>query len=833
MSASAPGAEATTTNETAVTTHKVPKALRHPLTKSEDSSLIAALHKLAKKSPKLVKPHAYAAPADPDITVYSWKMNEFKYYDIPSPFPTLARGIFTYEVNVTDGETEEVDNSQTSTGLLHEDTTSFSTSERFHGQLYDSWDSITNHTAPPYTLSLKSNGCIIFIGALTPTRLLITSKHSVGPVENVEKSHAQAGEEWLRKYFAQKGKTEEELAEKLWDNNWTAIAELCDDNFEEHVLAYPPEQTGLHLHGLNTCTKDFATLPHSVVDDFAEEWGFIRTKTVTLNSIAEVREFTDQVSTTQHWEGEAVEGFVVRTHVTQPPDGRGESKRSDVSPYAPGSSFFFKVKFDEPYMMYRDWREVTKALLNQKGVLSEASLPRNKMKRPETKKYVNWVIQEIKRDRNQFDGYAKGKGIIATRERFLKYLENIGGVAGTSEEGEGEQNQPQEFGKTIIVPVAIPGCGKTTVAVALGHIFGFGHTQSDDVQAKKPAPVFLKNVNNLLKKHDIVIADKNNHLKQHRTQLHEIARSLTPPARLLALNWALDKPQSTIHRVCGDRIVLRGDNHQTLRADATPGKTHETVLWQFIGNTEYLAANEVDNIIDMDLEQDFPTALQHAIDGICGVLKLEKPSQEKTQEGMDVALGYKATTKTTQDEASSKAKAREPRYFALLPEVRLDVLLGEVLADESSCTLWTHLRQNDRLTSRPHITLVHKKSLPDEIELWERCMELHGMELPPVFEFQLGNVVWNDRVMALCVEELKLVEDSTQDGTQKGGEFVSKLRDDVRSRLHITVGTKDESIPPVEAMALVEEWRAGHKEGIHSLQFDSVTVRGRVKGLLG
>lgn len=25
-------------------------------------------------------------------------MNEFKYYDVPSPFPTLARGLFTQEV---------------------------------------------------------------------------------------------------------------------------------------------------------------------------------------------------------------------------------------------------------------------------------------------------------------------------------------------------------------------------------------------------------------------------------------------------------------------------------------------------------------------------------------------------------------------------------------------------------------------------------------------------------------------------------------------------------------------------------------------------------------
>lgn len=82
------------------------------------------------------------------------------------------------------------------------------------------------HTAPPYTLSLKSNGCIIFIGALTPEKLVITSKHSIGPVGNAEKSHAQVGEEWLRKYLNEKGRTEADFAKTLWDNNWTAIAEV-------------------------------------------------------------------------------------------------------------------------------------------------------------------------------------------------------------------------------------------------------------------------------------------------------------------------------------------------------------------------------------------------------------------------------------------------------------------------------------------------------------------------------------------------------------------------------------------------------------------------------
>jgi tRNA ligase len=68
-----------------------------PISSHEDSNLIADLHKVSKAKPKLIKSSVYLAPADPSITVRSWKMNEYKYYDIPSPFPTLARGLFTTE----------------------------------------------------------------------------------------------------------------------------------------------------------------------------------------------------------------------------------------------------------------------------------------------------------------------------------------------------------------------------------------------------------------------------------------------------------------------------------------------------------------------------------------------------------------------------------------------------------------------------------------------------------------------------------------------------------------------------------------------------------------
>lgn len=238
--------------------------------------------------------------------------------------------------------------------------------------------------------------------------------------------------------------------------------QLCDDSFEEHVLGYPQEKTGLHLHGLNVSTKEFKTLSHQEVDAFAEEWGFIKTASLTLNSIAEVKEFTTEIGRTGKWNGEAVEGFVVRTHVTKPPAGKGKS--ASASPYAPGSSFFFKVKFDEPYMMYRDWREVTRSLLNSKGPMTAASLPKSKMKRAETKLYVRWVIDEIKRDPKPFENFGKGKGIIATREKFLRWLETDQGKKEVikSQEGTLETTTVKDtktYEKTIIVPVAIPGCG--------------------------------------------------------------------------------------------------------------------------------------------------------------------------------------------------------------------------------------------------------------------------------------------------------------------------------------------------------------------------------------
>lgn len=233
---------------------------------------------------------------------------------------------------------------------------------------------------------------------------------------------------------------------------------LCDDDFEEHVLAYPPETAGLYLHGINENSKEFHTLPTHVVDTFAEEWGFLKTATLVYDTLAEVKKFTDEIAETGKWKGELLEGFVVRTNIVDPKPG--STPRDKRPPYPTGSSFFFKVKFDEPYMMYRDWREVTKLLLSAKGSLDDAKLPQSKMKRKETQVYLQWVKNEIQTNRDAFHGYMQGKGIIVTRERFLKWL---GTEQGKTDFADLEDSSKgvKEFGKTVIVPVAIPGCGES------------------------------------------------------------------------------------------------------------------------------------------------------------------------------------------------------------------------------------------------------------------------------------------------------------------------------------------------------------------------------------
>jgi tRNA ligase len=393
--------------------------------------------------------------------------------------------------------------------------------------------------------------------------------------------------------------------------------------------------------------------------------------------------------------------------------------------------------------------------------------------------------------------------------------------------------------------------GKTSVSLALAHIFGFGHTQSDDIRVKNSAPAFIKKVVDLLRRHDVVIADKcvitlftllaffltysydrNNHLKQHRQSLRDVASKFPQSVRLLALNWSLDQPPATIHRICGDRVQERGDNHQTLRADMS-SKSHEEIIWMFINSTQELTPNEVDNVVEMELGESMEDSVKRAVEGCVAVMGLEMPSDEKIQEGLNVVRGYAPTVKKPDDPKGKKKL--DVRYYGLLAEVDLKDILDRAFANEPQTNkdFWIQLKTDRRVTKRPHVTIVHRNSIDTERELWDRCTALYekSTTTPPLFKGTLSNLLWNDRVMAITLEDFH-VDTTASPESQEGGEFVSQLPDEVRARLHITVGTGNGKILPVEAKTMVQQWRRGEElDKIKSIKLDNRIVYGRIKGL--
>lgn len=184
-----------------------------------------------------------------------------------------------------------------------------------------------------------------------------------------------------------------------------------------------------------------------------------------MTSTDDVKKFTDEIGETGKWKGHAIEGFVVRTKVahTSPKQGKDKiSSSRDAPPYPPGSDFFFKIKFDEPYMTYRDWREITRTILaaRKKGIASP-SVPKSKLRRPESFAYRTWVTKEIESDPNAFDKFSEGKGIIAARQRFLVWLETKEGqnhlrVQGSDHPTSSNTFDPgaETWDRCVIVPIA-------------------------------------------------------------------------------------------------------------------------------------------------------------------------------------------------------------------------------------------------------------------------------------------------------------------------------------------------------------------------------------------
>lgn len=735
------------------------------------------------------------------LAVDSWKLSD---WDYKKPgLPTYARGLFTTRTrnNVPEIAIRGYDKF-------------FNTDEVTETK----WSNIIDKTQGPYELTLKENGCIIFISGLDDGTLLVCSKHSTGARSDVEISHAAAGEKHVERQLRALGRTTEDLARELRARNVTAVAELCDDDFEEHILAYGPDKAGLYLHGINVNLPEFMTYPSTLVHQFADDWGFRKVGLLTMETIGEVKTFLEQCAETGAHEGRDVEGFVIRC------------KRLSGSSRTP-VDWFFKYKFEEPYLLYRQWRECTKALIAGKT-------PKIRKHQTITQEYLLFAKKRLAADPQLGKLYNQNHGIIALRNDFLAFKKIDGADAAKFEEMYGTGGKTEVNRDVILVPIATLGCGKTTVAVALSKLFNFGHVQNDNITGPKRPPRFTKMLLDQLDDHKAVTADRNNAQKHERKQLITDVKMQHGDAVLVALNFVHDNIKK-IREVTQSRVFARGDNHQTIQAATDPNKV-KSIMEGFLARFEPLDRTRApDDGFDAVINLDPTASSRENLETVVNELKTLYPSlleTTPTSEEMDHAIQaamdeYRPDLRHTIPDRGGRNKTKEPNnqqgqgqakkakkkpleYMSVdVPAKDVNALLEKAFREGTpdKARFYKLLQGTRRVQPKFHVTLMHRAAAKEHPELWARYAKLqaeaeadadNGSGRPDgavgECEVVLERVVFDDRIMAIVVR-LNDPEDKWR--------CVNKVA-------HITIGTRDDSVKPKESNDLLGRWLAeGAGEG--------------------
>ena len=803
---------------------------------SQDSqqvaSLIQSLEKASQSSKRKggfsCKKSRFEISNSNGVTVNSWRFMDWDYKR--DDLPTYARGLFTYRAKQGVPEI-----------AIRGYDKFFNVNEVVETQ----WPNVRSRTRGPYELSVKENGCIIFISGLEDDVLLVCSKHSTGPRQDADLSHAVAGERWVDKSLAAIGRTRKDLARELRRRNVTAVAELCDDTFEEHVLAYDEKSAGLYLHGMNLNLPEFVTYPGPLVHKFADEWGFKKAKFLIENDIDTVKTFLEKCAETGSYGGKDTEGFVIRC---QKREGSG-------GPYV---DWFFKFKFEEPYLLYRQWRECTKAIIAGKS-------PRYRKHQKITEEYLLFARRQLANNPGLGKLYNANHGIIKMRDDFL-HERGLKGSDIIREEYGGKVQVGSDISRNVVlVPIASIGCGKTTVAVALTKLFDWGHIQNDNITGQKGRPKqFAIQITNALGKYPVVIADRNNHQKRERRQLFHDVLPVIQNIKFVALHYVHDpKPQMLpeIRRVTQERVLERGDNHQTIQAGSKSRQEIVSIMEGFLERFEPVDLHsDPDETFDEAINLDVTESSRHNLETVVNALhaaypKLipEVPSPKDLDEAIAVALDEykpdikhdlsfksKNTNKAAKerdknsdwrrDDATPLSKPEKIEYFCLrLPTHKILSTLESTFAaqDPNTARFFRQLQHSRRVQPAFHITLIHRVSIPQHGELWQKLTSMHLNTLStqpsipdPILgkcRVQLERVIWDSRVMTIVARIL-----------DEGWESVNAVP-------HVTVGTADASIKPKESNDLLQRWLqvgAGEGTGIGEVVLKAEDLWGEARAVM-
>jgi tRNA ligase len=361
---------------------------------------------------------------------------------------------------------------------------------------------------------------------------------------------------------------------------------------------------------------------------------------------------------------------------------------------------------------------------------------------------------------------------------------------------------------------------------------------------------------------------RNNHLPKHHEELSDLAVNQSfedHGVRRIALVWDIDShPYNKALRITSERILSRGENHQSLRPDPADQMRHEAVIRMFMSDFVPPEGGLFDDTIKLGLENSLEQNLRITADGLCDIMpQLHRPTDADITKALEEAKSYKPSVKK---DLQGK-ETPPPRYYGLSIELDLKQYVADALVSHSSAVsdikrdaeqFLGHLVANGRIVARPHVTIVHEKTVQEETpaeaiasssigpaqRLWTTCEALRKMPSPALFEFDLTALLFNDRVMTLVVDHVRphqtagsLREESGSQEHDSGKVDKQHLLDveralceDLKEVLHVTVGTREEGIQPYEARGLVEAWRRGD-EGVKLVNLKGLSGVGRVMGM--
>jgi tRNA ligase len=395
----------------------------------------------------------------------------------------------------------------------------------------------------------------------------------------------------------------------------------------------------------------------------------------------------------------------------------------------PYQDWFFKYKFEEPYLMYRQWRECTKALI-------AGRTPKFKKHIKITEEYLLYARKRMAADPTIGKLYNQNHGIINLREDFLKF-KNINGHDAAFLDDSDPIVMTEVTGDVILCPIATIGCGKTTIALALSHLFGWGHIQNDNIAGKGRQPRFTKAVMDQLGNHSVVFADRNNATKVERKQLITDVKSQHASAKLVCLNFRHDTESiENIRRVTQARVLARGDNHQTIHAASNKGKylgVMEGFIKRFEPCTPYARPDDgFDIIIDLDpvvgSRQNLETVVSRLKQHFPNLIT-EIPSPEGYDTAIQAALNYEPDVDRMMSRATenSATKTKRLEYMAVhVVSDKVNAILQKAFnaAPREASRFYMQLKQTRRIQSKFHVTLMHRASINEYPDIWRRYSEL-------------------------------------------------------------------------------------------------------------